>query len=139
MPNPRMSVNAKDQVLGAAVSPAPPQCLPCLPHPWFRRGGLSAALNLSQDGEKLGAGRVSKDTRLWSKYARKPVPFTWLHTKSEETCPHIFPVWKGRPGHLTDSRTDRLSSMNPKASMMWPQFGLKPSSQVLCQACPPCL
>lgn len=101
MPNPRMSVNAKDQVLGAAVSPSPPQRLPCLPHPRFRQGGLSAALNRSQDGERLGAGRVPMDTHLWSKDARKPVPFTWPHTQSEETCPHVFPGWRGRPGHLT--------------------------------------
>lgn len=50
------------------------------------------------------------------------VPFTWLHAKSEETYPHILPVWKGGPGHLMGRQTGRRSSMNPSLSdqvSMW--------------------
>ena len=54
------------------------------------------------------------------------VPSSRLYSKSEEMCPHLLPVKKGHP---MDRKTGELSSMNPRASVVRPQYGQQPSSQ----------
>lgn len=102
------------QKIRFSEQPPLPPARQCLPRPLREAGGL-----LSNPDPHLRLGMAGRDAGS----PRAPISgpgmpgslvSSLIYAKSEELCPHTFPLQKGRPGHLLDRKTGKLSPVNPK-------------------------